>query len=63
MCNLYQQRLDQLGVHSPRVNSTRLKEKLLAEIPELMANKQARYVLLAFQKDVGLALSQASEES
>jgi hypothetical protein len=30
MGNLYQQRLDQLGVHSPTVNSTRLKEKLLA---------------------------------
>ena len=63
MGNLYQQRLDQLGVHSPTVNSTRLKEKLLAEIPELTAHKQGRDVLLAFQKDVGLALSQASEDS
>ncbi|KAJ8399555.1 hypothetical protein AAFF_G00409660 [Aldrovandia affinis] len=63
MSNLYQQRLEQLGVNSPTVNSTRLKEKLLAEIPELEAHKQGRYVLLAFQVDVGLALSQASKYS
>lgn len=63
MCNLYQQPLDQLGVHSLTVNSTRLREKLLAEIPELTAHKQGRDVLLAFQKHVGLALSQASEDS
>ena len=57
MSKLYQQRLEQLGVNSPTVNSTRLKEKLLAEIPELEAHKQGRDVLLAFQVDAGLALS------
>ena len=63
MVQLYSQRLEQLGVEAPYVNSTRLKEKLLAEIPELEAHKQGKHVLLAFQKDVGLTLSQASDYS
>ena len=63
MVQLYSQRLEQLGVEAPYVNSTRLKEKMLAEIPELEAHKQGKHVLLAFQKDVGLALSQASDYS
>lgn len=45
------------------VHSTRLKEKLLAEIPELEAHKSGRDVLLAFKSDIGLALSQASNYS
>ena len=63
MFHLYSQRLEQLGVEAPNVNSTRLKETLLAEIPELEAHKQGKRVLLAFQKDVGLALSQVSDYS
>ncbi|KAJ8387355.1 hypothetical protein AAFF_G00157320 [Aldrovandia affinis] len=59
--HLYAQRLEQLGVDAPAVNSTRLKEKLLSEIPELEAHKQGRDVLLAFQKDVGFVLSEASD--
>ncbi|KAI9540767.1 hypothetical protein NQZ68_037698 [Dissostichus eleginoides] len=61
MVKLYLQRLQQLGVEEPEVNSSRLK--LLAEIPELEAHKQGRDVLLAFQNDVGIALSQASDYS
>ena len=63
MHSLYKQRLQQLGVESPDVNSTRLKDKLLAELPELEAHKKGRDVLLAFQEDVGSALSHASEYS
>ena len=63
MVQLYSQRLEQLGVEALYVNSARLKEKLLAEIPELAAHTQGKHVLLAFQKDVGLALSQASDYS
>jgi len=59
--HLYAQRLEQLGVDAPAVNPTRLKEKLLSEIPELEAHKQGRDVLLAFQKDVGFVLSEASD--
>ena len=35
----------------------------MAEIPELEAHKKGRGVLLAFQKDVALSLSEASEYS
>ena len=63
ICQLYKQRLVQLGIDTLTVNSTRLKDKLLAEIPELEAHKKGRGVLLAFQKDVALSLSQASEYS
>ena len=60
---LYTQHLEQLEIDSPSVNKTRLKEKLLTEIPEFEAHKKGRSVLLALQKDVALALSQASEYS
>lgn len=61
MCNLYQQRLDQLGVHSPTVNFTILKEKLLAEIPELTAHKQGRDVLLASEDSEALIMAKAAK--
>ena len=38
-----------------------MKNKLLELIPELEANEQRRDVHLAFQSDIGLALSKASE--
>ena len=63
MVQLYKQRLEQLGIEKPDVNSTRLKEKLLAEISELEAHKQERDVILTFDEDIGLALSQASNYS
>ena len=58
---LYGQRLEQFGVKASDVNSTRLKNKLFELIPELEAHKQGRDVLLAFQSDIGLALSKAFE--
>ena len=63
MIQLYKQRLEQLGIEKPDVNSTRLQEKLLVEISELEAHKQGRDVILAFDEDIGLALSQASDYS
>ena len=60
LVSLYKQRLDQLGRKTPDVNSTRLKEKLLAEIPELESIKKGRNILLAFKKYIGAAFSQAS---
>ena len=61
LVSFYKQRLEQLGMKTPDVNSTRLKEKLLAEIPELESHKKGRGFLLAFKK--GAALSQASNYS
>ena len=42
----------------PDVNSTRLEDRLLAEIPGLEAYKKGRDALLAFKKDVGPVLSE-----
>lgn len=61
LCSLYRERLDQLGIESPDVHATRLKEQLLFHIPELEAHHQGRDVLLAFKKDVGEILAQASK--
>ena len=63
ICRLYKQRLEQLGMDTPDVNSTRLKDKLMAEIPELEAHRSGRDVLLALQQDVGKALAQSSDFS
>ena len=51
------------GVDIPSFNTTRLIDKLLAEILELQAHKKGRGVLLAFQKDVALSLPKTSEYS
>ena len=60
---LYKQRLHQLGVLTPEVHSTRLKEQLLSQMPELEAHKQGRDVLLAFKEDVSSVLLDASKYS
>jgi hypothetical protein len=57
LVTMYYQRLEQLGLDNPQVNATRLKDKLLAEIPELEAHKKGRDVLLAFKDDIGTVLS------
>ncbi|KAJ7376704.1 hypothetical protein OS493_033327 [Desmophyllum pertusum] len=58
---LYKQRLEQLGVESPDVHPTRLKDQLLFHIPKLQAHRQGRDVMLALKNDVGSILSQASK--
>ncbi|RXN35745.1 ADP-ribosylation factor 3 [Labeo rohita] len=40
-----------------------MKERLLAEIPGLVAYKKGRDILLAFEKDVGPVLSEASSDA
>ena len=49
----YKQRLEQLGVDSPDVNSTRLNEQLLSHIPELETHQKGR--------DTGSILADASK--
>ena len=39
LSKLYKQRLEQLGVDSPDVHPTRLKDQLLFHIPKLQANR------------------------
>ena len=54
-CNLYESRLKQFETNSA-FNRTRLKNKLLLQIPELKPFHKEREVLLVFEKDVGPAL-------
>ena len=63
LVSLFKQRLEQLGADDTDVNSTRLKDRLLREIPELEAHKKGRDVLLAFKKGIDPALSQVSDYS
>ncbi|CAE1256527.1 unnamed protein product [Acanthosepion pharaonis] len=63
LASLYKLRLEQLEADSPNVHSTRLKEQLLARIPELETHKKGRDVLLAFKADIGPVLHEASQYS
>lgn len=58
---IYKERLKQLGVESPNVHSNRLKDQLLAQMPELESHKKGRDVLLAFRNDIGPQASNYSE--
>jgi len=58
----YRLRLQQLGENVEcRINSTRLKERLLAHIPDLKAEMDGNTVWLVFDKDIGTALSAACQ--
>ena len=63
LASLYKRRLQQLGVESPYVNSTRLKEQLLSSILELEEHKAGCDVLLAFKKDISSVLFDLSKYS
>ena len=57
LAKLYRERLINLGTDVPnRINSTRLKERLLHLIPDLKAQTQGRDILLVFDDDIGEAL-------
>lgn len=57
LAKMYSCSLEQLRGHVPdRVNSTRLKDRLLAQIPELGAYTEGKEVKLAFSGDIGAAL-------
>ena len=63
MSNLYECRLKQFGIADISVNTTRLKERLLAKISELKAFSKGRAVLIAFEKHVGPVLASTCAES
>ena len=63
LSKLYTERLEQLGIKTTgRLHSTRLKERIMVHFPDLQAHAQGRDVLLAFDKDVGLALKKVLED-
>lgn len=60
LSKLYTQRLQQMGVDiTARVNTTKLKEKLLAHFVDMQAHHEGRDVVLAFADDIGAALFKA----
>ena len=60
LAELYQSRIQQLGVKlGTRVHSTRLKQRLLAQFPDMRAHTKGRAVLLVFEDDVRAALTKA----
>ena len=62
MVSLYKNRLQQLGVTvDNRIQSTRLKIKLLSALPDLTAHVQGREILLTFKEDIRLALIKACD--
>ena len=57
MSKLYYCRLEQLGAYLPeRVNSTRLNERLLSQLPDLSEYNEGREVKVAFSSDISAAL-------
>ena len=64
LSNLDEVRLEQFEIIAGiSVNTTRLKENLLAKIPELNVFSKGRNVCMAFEKDVCPALASTCTES
>ena len=54
LVQLHKSRLEQLGEDtSQQINATRLKEKLLMQIPDLEAHKSKYEVIMSFKEDTG----------
>ena len=63
LAKLYTARLENLGLTSAgRIHTTRLKERILARIPDLKAYVEGRDTLITFEKNVGLALKKATRD-
>ena len=63
LTKLYDERLNQLGFNTTgKVNSTRLKERLLTVLPELRPYPHGWEILLAYEKDIGSLINLAREE-
>ena len=62
LVTLYTSRIKELGLNvEKRVHSTKLKERILASIPDLKAHPQGKQVRLAFESDIGHVLSAACD--
>ena len=63
LAKLYSAKLQELGIAaSSKINTTRLKERLLGVFPDLSAHIQGRYVLLVFDHAIGDAIKKACEQ-
>lgn len=59
--DLYKQRLEQLNVDASFVHRTRLKEQILARIPELEDFKKGREIWFAYKRKMGEAFATACD--
>ncbi|CAC5377314.1 unnamed protein product [Mytilus coruscus] len=63
LCKLYTERITCLGADvSFRVNSSRLKDRIVSNFPDLDAYKQGRENILAFKDDIGPALKRVESK-
>lgn len=63
LAKMYTNRLQQLGMeNTARPNSSRLKERIIAQVPDLQPYNKGRDVYLAFGEDVGNALHKVHKE-
>lgn len=62
LARLYSAKLEELGVDPGRVNTSRLKDRLLAAFPDLKALTQGRDILFAFNREIGDAIKRAQED-
>ena len=53
LAHLYDKKVEKFGLPDYKVHKTRLKEWLLAHVPDLEAYKKGRDIYLAFKKDIG----------
>ncbi len=59
---MYSSRVKQLGTSlNGRINSTHLKDRILAHFPDLHALKDGRGIILIFNEDIGPAMRKACE--
>ncbi|KAG7177908.1 hypothetical protein Hamer_G032046, partial [Homarus americanus] len=62
LVKLYTQRMKEHGIKlNQRVHSTRLKERILAQFPNMQEHNMGRDIILAFEDDKGDALAKACE--
>ena len=62
LANLYNKKVEHFGFTEYEVHKTRLKERLLAHVPDLQAYKQGREMYLAFNQDIGPAIRKAIDD-
>ena len=64
LADMYTTRLTQMGENvTARINTTKLKDRLLAHFPDMRAQLCGRNVLLMFDKDIGGAISGACQQT
>ncbi|KAG7170840.1 hypothetical protein Hamer_G028174, partial [Homarus americanus] len=62
LVKLYTQRMEQHGIKlNQRVHSIRLKERILAQFPNMQEHNKGCDILLAFEDDIGDALAKACD--